>query len=204
MARTSGSDGRRTEEAIRAAAIELIAERGFAAVTLRDLAREVGIQPGSVYRYYPSKNDLLLRIMVDHLEELLAQWQAASEGIADPLERLKAFIAFHVTYHANRQKEVFISNMEIRGLTTEHRRVVVALRQTYEESLRDILTDGMDAGQFRGGDAQVSSYAILAMLTGLTAWFRENGRLSRPELVRLYEDLVLEGVMANAPGPQAG
>jgi len=96
VARTSGSDGRRTEEAIRAAAIDLIAEHGFAAVTLRDLAKEVGIQPGSVYRYFPSKNDLLLRLMVDHLQELLAQWQAASEGIADPLERLKTFIAFHV------------------------------------------------------------------------------------------------------------
>ncbi|MCB1475115.1 MAG: TetR/AcrR family transcriptional regulator [Rhodobiaceae bacterium] len=200
MARTSGSDGRRTEEAIRAAAIDLIAEHGFAAVTLRDLAKEVGIQPGSVYRYFPSKNDLLLRLMVDHLQELLAQWQAASEGIADPLERLKTFIAFHVNYHASRQKEVFISNMEIRSLTKEHRRTVIALRESYEKSLRDLLEDGMRIGRFRTGDPQVSAYAILAMLTGLTAWFREGGRLSRAELVRLYEGLVLEGVLDNAEG----
>ena len=200
MARTSGSDGRRTEEAIRAAAIDLIAEHGFAAVTLRDLAKEVGIQPGSVYRYFPSKNDLLLRLMVDHLQELLAQWQAASEGIADPLERLKTFIAFHVNYHASRQKEVFISNMEIRSLTREHRRTVIALRESYEKSLRDLLEDGMRIGRFRTGDPQVSAYAILAMLTGLTAWFREGGRLSRAELVRLYEGLVLEGVLDNAEG----
>ena len=200
MARTSGSDGRRTEEAIRAATIDLIAEHGFAAVTLRDLAKEVGIQPGSVYRYFPSKNDLLLRLMVDHLQELLAQWQAASEGIADPLERLKTFIAFHVNYHASRQKEVFISNMEIRSLTKEHRRTVIALRESYEKSLRDLLEDGMRIGRFRTGDPQVSAYAILAMLTGLTAWFREGGRLSRAELVRLYEGLVLEGALDNAEG----
>ncbi|MGE0231622.1 MAG: TetR/AcrR family transcriptional regulator [Flavobacteriaceae bacterium] len=194
MARTSGSDGRRTEEAIRVAAIDLVAERGFAAVTLRDLAKEVGIQPGSVYRYYPGKNDLLLRIMVDHMQDLLAQWQAASQGIVDPLERLKAFVAFHVNYHANRRKEVFISNMEIRSLTKEHRKIVIRLRETYEQSLRDILKDGMDTGRFRSGDPQVSAYAILAMLTGLTAWFREGGRLSRAELVRHYEALVLDGV----------
>ena len=50
MARTVGSDGARTEEAIRQAAIALIAERGFEAMTLRQLAERVGVQPGSIYR----------------------------------------------------------------------------------------------------------------------------------------------------------
>ena len=90
--------------------------------------------------------------------------------------------------------------MEIRSLTKEHRRTVIALRESYEKSLRDLLEDGMRIGRFRTGDPQVSAYAILAMLTGLTAWFREGGRLSRAELVRLYEGLVLEGVLDNAEG----
>lgn len=200
MARTSGSDGRRTGEAIRRAAIDLIAERGFEAVTLRDLADAVGIQAGSLYRYFPSKNALLLTIMEEHLEDLTGEWRAASEGLQDPLERLRAFIAFHVRYHASRQKEVFISNMEIRSLTGPHRKRIVALRETYEQGLSDILRAGMASGRFREGDVQVTTYAVLAMLTGLTAWFSETGRLSREELVRIHEALVLTGVLETEEG----
>src|SRR5690606_3345912 len=88
MARTSGSDGRRTGEAIRRAAIDLIAERGFEAVTLRDLADAVGIQAGSLYRYFPSKNALLLTIMEEHLEDLTgreaegSRWRGRADRMA--------------------------------------------------------------------------------------------------------------------------
>jgi AcrR family transcriptional regulator len=188
----------RTEEAIRAAAINLIAERGFAAVTLRELARKVGIQAGSLYRYYPSKNDLLLTIMVGHMEDVLAKWRSEKPRSTDPLVRLRAFIDFHVRYHVRRQKEVFIGNMEIRNLIPEHHRIVAALRSEYESELGTILKDGVDCGILRVHDIKVATFAILAMLTGLTAWYRESGRLSKDQLVDCYRRLILDGVKARS------
>ncbi|MCO5089658.1 TetR/AcrR family transcriptional regulator [Bosea sp. (in: a-proteobacteria)] len=194
MARTAGSDGARTEAAIRRAAIDLIAAKGFEAVTLRGIAEHVGLQASSLYRYYPSKNDLLTTIIVSHLTELLSQWDGIRPVAASAKERLEAFIAFHVRYHAAKPKEVFIANMEMRSLAPDSRSKVVAMRRRYEDILSEILKDGIDEGLFSVSDVRVATFAIIAMLTGLTAWYQEGGRLTKEELVDCYSRLVTKGV----------
>src|SRR5437868_7579584 len=113
MSRTRGSVGAETEKAIRKAAIELIAKHGFEAMTLRDLAQHVGLQPGSIYRYIATKDQLLIDIMVEHMEALLAAWRKWDVQ-ADPRQRLESFVEFHIRYHFERQKEVLIANLELR------------------------------------------------------------------------------------------
>ncbi len=75
MARTTGSDGEKTEAAIRAAAVMLIARHGYEAVSMRQLATEVGVQAAALYRYFPTKEDLLFTLMREHMEELAAAWE---------------------------------------------------------------------------------------------------------------------------------
>jgi AcrR family transcriptional regulator len=191
-----GSDGSKTEEAIRTAAIELIAAHGFEAVTLRDLAAHVGIQPGSLYRYYASKTDLLASIMTEHMQDLLAHWAEVDVASDPPHVRLHRFVEFHVNYHAGKQREVFIANMEIRSLAAHDRPKITALRRDYEGRLRKILEDGVAAGEFDIPDVRVATFAIIAMLTGLTAWYQEGGRLSKEELVACYQSLIIKGVEA--------
>ncbi len=192
MARTTGSDGARTEEAIRSAAIELIAARGFEATTLREIAEKVGVQPGTIYRYFPSKAQLLLDLLVEHLEFLLSQWTLQRPATDDPVKRLRCFVDFHIRSHTLRSREVFVANMELRSLAPEDRRRVVALRRRYEDQLTDILRDGIDRGAFRLPDARIATFAILAMLTGVGAWYREGGRLGKRELIDMYTRMVLQ------------
>ena len=78
MARTTGSDGGKTQAAIRTAALTLIARQGYEAMSMRDLACEVGVQAAALYRYYPTKEELLFSLMQEHMVELAAAWEAAS------------------------------------------------------------------------------------------------------------------------------
>ncbi|MCL4747876.1 MAG: TetR/AcrR family transcriptional regulator, partial [Burkholderiaceae bacterium] len=110
MARTAGSDGTRTEEAIRAAAVALISARGFEAMTMRQLAEKVGVQPGTIYRYFPGKSKLLVALLVEHLEFLLSRWESEAPRTADPVARLRAFVDFHVRFHTLRRQEAFVAN----------------------------------------------------------------------------------------------
>jgi AcrR family transcriptional regulator len=192
MARTTGSDGARTEEAIRSAAIELIAARGFEATTLREIAEKVGVQPGTIYRYFPSKAQLLVELLVEHLEFLLEQWALRRPATDDPVERLRAFVDFHVRSHTLRRREVFVANMELRSLAPADRRRVVSLRRRYEDLLTDILRDGVERGAFQLPDARIATFAILAMLTGVGAWYREGGRLGKRELIDMYTRMVMQ------------
>jgi AcrR family transcriptional regulator len=196
MARTTGSDGARTEEAIRLAAVELIAAHGYEAMTLRQLAEKVGVQPGSIYRYFPSKNRLLVELLVEHLEFLLDRWEAERPATDDPVALLQAFVDFHVRSHTLRRREVFVANMELRSLAPADYKRVVALRRRYEHILTGILRAGIVRGVFRLPDARVATFAILAMLTGVGAWYKDAGRLGKRELIDLYTRMALQCVGA--------
>ncbi len=195
MARTKGSVGTDTERLIRAAAIGLMVEHGYEAMTLRQLAEAVGIQAGSVYRYFGAKEKLLADIMIGHMETVLAALREALAGIEAPVERLAAFCDFHIRYHIEKQAEVFLATMEIRSLPETARAEVLALRQAYEAEVVAILAAGMAAGVFAGRDARVSAYAIIGMLTSVCQWYRPNGRLKPDEIIAVHRDLVMAGVM---------
>ena len=75
MARTQGSRAEITGPAVRDAARQLFARHGFAAVSMRQIAAEVGVQAGALYAYTPDKQALLADLMRSHMEELLAAWQ---------------------------------------------------------------------------------------------------------------------------------
>ena len=72
--------GPKTLEAIRKAGLRLIFEHGYAAMSLRDLAAEVGIQVGSLYNHISTKQELLFELVQDHVNELLRQLDRALEG----------------------------------------------------------------------------------------------------------------------------
>ncbi|MDU2923168.1 TetR/AcrR family transcriptional regulator, partial [Bradyrhizobium sp.] len=96
MARTIGSHGPTTMEAIRKAGLRLIFEHGYEAMSLRQLAAEVGIQPGSLYNHINTKQELLSDLIQDHINDLLRELEEALRDKQTPVERLRAFVAFHV------------------------------------------------------------------------------------------------------------
>jgi AcrR family transcriptional regulator len=196
MARTTGSAGPRTEAAIRAAAVRLIAAHGYEGVSMRQLAEAVGVQAGAIYRYFPTKQDLLASMMRAHLRHLLARWRAVKPEGADATRLLAAFARFHIRYHISRRDEVFINYMELRSLAPEHRAAVTALRAEYEGELRAILSRGAETGAFHVADVAVTAMALIAMLTGVTTWWQPGGRLGPRDLENLYADLALGAVGA--------
>ena len=201
MARTAGSDGSKTEAAIREAAVALIARRGFEGVSMRRLAEEVGVQAGALYRYFPTKQALLASMMRAHMRHLIGSWRAAKPEGAGPVEALEAFARFHVRYHIDRRDEVFINYMELRSLDPGNAAEIKALRKEYERELRAILAAGRAAGQFAVPDVAVTAMALIAMLTGVTTWRKPGGRLAPGEIEAVYVALALCAVGAAAPAP---
>src|SRR4051812_28393090 len=69
------------------AARRQLAEVGAAALSLRAVAREVGLVSSAVYRYFPSRDDLLTRLIIDGYDDLGAAAEAADDPAAAPAER---------------------------------------------------------------------------------------------------------------------
>ena len=196
MSRTAGSNGPATSAAIRKSGLRLIYQHGYEALTLRELAADVGILPGSLYNHIKTKQDLLFTLVRDHMTDLLENLEAALAGHDDPAAALAAFVRLHVTYHMERRYEVYIANSELRSLEPENRAAIVAMRQAYEVRLIDILDRGIASGGFQVADTRVGAFAIIAMLTGICTWYRPDGPLSPEQIVSLHTDLVIRGLGA--------
>ena len=189
MGRPAGVNGADTMRAIRKAAIHRIYRFGYEAMNLRDLAADVNLSVGSLYNHVPQKQAFLGTLLEGILQELLLDLQTQMAGVTDPTQRLDRFVRFHIEWHTARQEEVFIGNMELRSLSPSQYERVIALRKTYEAHVHSILRDGQKAGQWKLDDLRVATLALLSLLTGISNWYRPDGRLSQARLIRLYQRL---------------
>ena len=185
MARKSGSHSNITGPRIREAAASLFAQHGYAAVSMRQIAADVGVQAGALYLYTPDKQTLLFTLMRSHMEELLDAWRAQPDP-GEALAQLEEFCRFHIDHHLERMDGTFISYMELRNLEPENYAVIADLRRRYEDELETILKSGVESGRFAVPDTRLATMALIAMLTGVNTWFRAGGRLSRERITRVY------------------
>jgi len=195
MARKKNSSADVTGPRIRAAALRLFARHGYAAVSMRQIATDVGVQAGTLYLYTPDKQSLLFDLMQQHMQDLLAELANLPQA-STPLADLENFTRFHIRFHQARSDAVFISYMELRNLEPANFERIEALRRDYEAHLGTVLARGKAAHAFDLPDTKLAAFALIAMLTGVNTWFREGGRLSLDAVEEIYWQMVRKAVGA--------
>jgi AcrR family transcriptional regulator len=191
MARKTGSNGEETARQIRDAAVRLFARYGYAAVSMRDIAAAIGLQAGALYNHFPNKQALLFQAMAEHMRDLVAAWERESYRFSEPRGAMAGFVRFHLRFHAGKADHVALAYHELKSLEPANYATIENLRRLYEGHLRKILTIGKDKENFVVADIPVAAMAILAMLTGASAWYRADGRLSLQRLSEIYTGMVL-------------
>lgn len=192
--------GQDTARRIRAAAIRLFAERGFAATTTRELADAVEIWPSVLYHYVGTKDELLEELLVDGTSLLLRIARSEVQEVQGPVERLTVLVIVHVMVQVLAQDLARVVDREVKSLTDERRRRVLALRDEYERIWKDVLAAGVSAGVFEPVDAHLSRLALLEMCNGVTNWYSAAGPLSLEEIAVRYAELALDLAGANRRG----
>ena len=147
MARTTGSHSGITGPRVKEAALSLFAQHGFAAVSMRQIAGEVGVQAGALYNYTPDKQSLLFSLLKGHMDDLLSA-RSDQETPSSAVDQLEQFTKFHIRFHLERPDAVFISYMELRNLSPENFAAIEELRRRYEAELENILIAGRQTGAF--------------------------------------------------------
>ena len=193
MARTTGSHSGITGPKVKEAALSLFAQHGFAAVSMRQIAGEVGVQAGALYNYTPDKQSLLFSLLKGHMDDLLSA-RSDQETPSSAVDQLEQFTKFHIRFHLERPDAVFISYMELRNLSPENFAAIEELRRRYEAELENILIAGRQTGDFVVSDTKIATLAIIAMLTGVNTWYRSGGRLSLDEVETIYWNMVRKSV----------
>lgn len=183
-----------TADEIRQAALEQFAQSGYEATTMRDIAASVGIKAASLYNHFDSKEEILWDLTRSAMRDLDANRDDALARLAPaavPRVKLAAFVGAHVDFHAERRHQAVLVNSQLGSLSQSHHRKAVALRDAYENSLRTIIDAGAASGEFTVSDVQVATLAILQMGTGVSFWFRPDGRLRIDQVCAEYVKLAL-------------
>jgi AcrR family transcriptional regulator len=189
------------KDRIKEAAIDLFYKKGYFAASLSDVAQCIGIRKASIYHHYPSKESMLLNILETVLVDLTANLHDSIEGIEGIEDRMRAAIRSHIRFHLDRQKEVLISDSELRGLSPENYDAVVRIRDAYEKEFEALLSAGMNAGVWAAGDLRIISFAILNMCTAVAGWFKPAGRLPKDEIAGIYEEFIIRGLKGGTCSP---
>ena len=175
-------------------ATRLFRERGFHATSMQDLAEALAMNRGSLYHYIDSKDDLLWTIVIDALDRLrdaVAPALAADRPGATPATRLRSAIAAHLAFAAENGDEMSLVQIELRALSPERRRALIAKRDAYEALWRGAIEDAIADGTLRMTDVRLAGIAILSACNWFTQWYRPDGPLSVERIASAFGDLYL-------------
>ena len=186
--------GRRRE--IDAVAGELFHANGYAATSVRDIARALDMQGASLYAHVTSKEDLLWSI-VDRAAsafEVAADAALAETAAGDAVDRLAAFVEAHVEVVTDDPERASVFVTEWRHLSPARREAIAGRRDAYEARLRELIVEGISLGAFRATDPALAATFLLTALNGIATWYRPDGRLSADRIADHYVDLALRSL----------
>lgn len=189
---------RDTSTRVRAAAVYLFATKGYAASSIRDIAREVGITNAGVYHFVANKEALLLDLMREGQRSLSEATEASLVGVERPEDRLALLISGLVGAHLVNRMISLVTDGEIRALEphSEAHDEVVAARDAYETLWRRVLRDGVEQGIFQISDQSMTRLALLTMCTGVSEWYNPAGSADLDTIIREFVGIGLASVCA--------
>lgn len=164
---TSLTKGERTRERILENAADLFAEKGYTAVTMKDVCEAAGLSRGGLYRYFGSTAEmmiLLMRAEQQHADQVVAREHGEHKSA---VKMLDAFLKQHYQFmHSRRGRLELAMNQfaqsDETGREENRRRIDAAVRRT-----ADLIRFGQEEGSFRAGDPEALAYHVLMAIGGM-------------------------------------
>jgi TetR/AcrR family transcriptional regulator, cholesterol catabolism regulator len=181
-------------QAIEDVASDLFRERGYAATSIRDIARALSVQGASLYAHVTSKEDVLWAIV----DRAATRFEAAADRAehdaerrrpGDPVETLAALVRAHVEVLTADVDEAGVFVSEWRALGPDRRAAILARRDAYELRFRRQIEAGIAVGAFSMTDPSIAAATLLSALNGVATWYDPDGRLPAGRIADHLVDL---------------
>jgi AcrR family transcriptional regulator len=163
------------------------ADRGFHAVSVRDITGALGMQPSSLYAHLPSKQHLLgALIRLGHEEHRDVLRLALLEVGSDPFEQISALTQAHVRLHATYPMLTRLCNREIGSLLEDDKTGVLAIRFEANRLFLDVIERGLRLGTFAPADPMLAVAAIGAMGIRVAEWWHPDVGVTVDDVAETY------------------
>ncbi len=193
-------EDQRREELIKATYQE-VAEKGYSAVTLQDIAKRAGVSKGSTLYYFATKEDLFLGALEWIIERVHERIGEAVAGVDDPIEKVKAAIN---TIFANAQesRQFFLAYTDFISIGTRNKRFHDLNARFFDGCCgrdREIIEYGIKAGAFRQLNLDDASSMMRALVDGLMLQWFFSSEATFDDYRRRCERIVLDYLIGTNP-----
>lgn len=183
---------RRTE--IRRTAKKLFQERGYAATSMRDLAKEVGIEAASLYNHLSSKEELLQEMCFDIADQFFNAFQSAVASETTISKKLKAAIKAHIGVIARNVDASTVFFHEWMFLNEPELSRFKKLRSKYEQGFRDLIQKGIAEKDFKEANVRLVTFTILSALNATYDLYKSKEKLDQEEIAENISNLLFKGL----------
>jgi AcrR family transcriptional regulator len=182
----------RKDEILRVAA-RLFKKKGYAAVTMRDIAKALDIKAASLYNHISSKQELLKMIIISIAEEFTNEMSTIYASDASSIEKLKKIIALHTNIAYKNSYGMASLNNDWMHLE-EQLEYYLELRNSYEDSFRSIIKEGIASKEITEGNTEIILFSILSTLRSLYLWIPKKEDLDPEELQENLSRVLIRGI----------
>lgn len=178
---------------ILASATHLFAERGYRAVTIDDIATNLGYTKSVIYYYFKSKNEILWQIITRIFESYYGKIIAERDRNQPPDQALAGMVRRHALSVMEHPEWTSIFNREEAELDQTQKRQVRRMKREYDALFEAVYETGVAQGLFRDIPPHVAIGGAMGMCNWLYVWYDEKGRLSAEEIADYFAGMLSSG-----------
>lgn len=147
--------------------------KGYNTTTMLDIATEYGCKPGNLYNFFDSKEDILFQVLLEEMEQIISPIKHLEEDDGtSPIEQLRLIVTSHVRLTlSHRRTAKLLFDVALDSLSPSRRKRIIALRDTYDRILRQVIKRGIQANCFSETDDKLAAIMIASMIVRTRVWF---------------------------------
>jgi AcrR family transcriptional regulator len=198
MAGPTKADAQR--QRVLSASAEIFSRRGYRATTMNEIAAEVGLSKPTLYHYFRHKEDILVRLYENVMDQTLSSAQAIASAAPSPIAALRQMITYRVRYTCENQALHKLFFEEEAELPAELLRTVLQRRREFENILKSAVVQHLAAtGITLPTTPTVYVNTCLGAANWVYKWFDPDGGEDPQTLGEHIATLVLQPLLNPVP-----
>lgn len=186
----------RKEEIVHLAA-KLFKEKGYRAVSMRDLAEAMGIKAASLYNHIRSKQEILTLIVISTAENFTAHIDEIYPQTFSSVEKLEKIVHKHVDITVKKSDFLACTNNDWMHLEKKQLVYFLKMRTSYEAKFNKIILEGMEKKELKAHDSELMLFSMLSTLRTLHLWYAKKKSLSPGQLKNELAKILINGIKEN-------
>lgn len=176
-------------------AAKLFKEKGYSAVTMRDIAQAMDIKAASLYNHISSKQEILVLIIIKIAEEFIFAIDKILATDYATIKKIEKVIELHIDITIRNSDALACLNNDWMHLTDEDLVYFVKMREDYEESFRTIIKTGIANNEIKKLNLEVIVFSTLSTLRTLYLWYGKKKSPNSSVLKSNMMEVLLNGLV---------